>query len=123
MNASVAVIINPVSGTGGRPDVGRRRAELAADLLGARGLASQILLTERPGHARELARALVAQSVKTVIAWGGDGTVNEVGSALAFTSAALAIVPSGSGNGLARELRIPLKAPQALAVAVDGRER
>ena len=123
MDAAVAVIINPVSGTGGRPDAARRRAELAANVLAARGLPSPILVTERPGHARELASALVAQRVATVIAWGGDGTVNEVGSALAFTPAALAIVPSGSGNGLARELRIPLTPRDALAIALDGRDR
>ncbi len=120
---SVAVVINPISGTGGRPDVGRRRAELAAALLEARGILSHVVLTERPGHARELTRALLAQGVGTVVAWGGDGTVNEVASALAFGAIPLAIVPSGSGNGLARELRIPFDPSAALAVALDGRVR
>ena len=119
----VAVIINPISGTGGRLHVARDRAELAASLITGRGYESQIFITERPGHGRELASAALAQGASLVVAWGGDGTVNEVGSALAFRDAALAIVPSGSGNGLARELRIPFDPVSAIDVALRGRER
>jgi len=119
----VAVIINPISGTGGRLHVARDRAELAASLIAGRGYESQIFITERPGHGRELASAALAQGASLVLAWGGDGTVNEVGSALAFRDAALAIVPSGSGNGLARELRIPFDPVSAIDVALRGRER
>ena len=121
---TVAVIINPIAGTGGRPDVARDRAERAASLLSARGLdgqAAQILVTERSGHAQELAVALLAQGITTVVAWGGDGTVNEVASALAFRDATLAVVPSGSGNGLARELQIPMNPERAFEVALEGR--
>jgi len=120
---SIAVIINPISGTGGRIDVGRARAAHAADLIASRGGdRSLVFLTERPGHARELAVAAIAHGVDTVVAWGGDGTMNEVGSALAFTGTALAMVPSGSGNGLARDLRIPFDPAAALDVARSGRE-
>ena len=100
----VAVIINPISGTGGRIEVARERAEHAAALIAARGLEAEVFMTERSGHARELAAAALDRGVRTVVAWGGDGTVNEVASALAFRDATLAIIPSGSGNGLAREL-------------------
>jgi YegS/Rv2252/BmrU family lipid kinase len=123
MSTSIAVIINPISGTGGRPDAARRRAELAARLLEQRGLAGELFVTECAGHARELAVAAVARGVGLVMAWGGDGTVNEVGSALAFTGAALAIIPSGSGNGLARELAIPLDPARAIDAALAGRNR
>jgi len=80
-------------------------------------------VTERPGHARELAAAARRRGVMTFVAWGGDGTVNEVGSALVGSDAALAIVPSGSGNGLARELNLPLDPAAAFDVALDGRSR
>ena len=119
----VAIIINPVSGTGGRPDVARERASLAASVLRARGLAVEPRFTERSGHGRELAASMLADGVSLVIAWGGDGTMNEIASALAFRHATLAVIPSGSGNGLARELRIPMDARAALAVALDGHDR
>ena len=99
----------------------RARAEQAAALIAARGLDAQVFMTERVGHARELAQAALARGVATVFAWGGDGTVNEVASALAFREATLGIVPSGSGNGLACELRIPLDPARAFAAALDGR--
>jgi YegS/Rv2252/BmrU family lipid kinase len=120
---TIAVIINPISGTGGRLDVARARAERAASLLAARGVVPDVFLTERPGHARDLALAALERGASTIVAWGGDGTVNEVGSALAFRGAALAVVPSGSGNGLARELRVPFDPARAIALAVDGRDR
>jgi YegS/Rv2252/BmrU family lipid kinase len=67
---------------------------------------------------------MLAQGVPLVIAWGGDGTLNEVASVLAFQPAAtIAVIPSGSGNGLARELRIPLDPRAAFDVAFDGRDR
>jgi YegS/Rv2252/BmrU family lipid kinase len=120
---SVGVIINPISGTGGRPGVARGRADLAASLIAARGAEPRVFITERPGHARELAHMLVARRTGVIAAWGGDGTVNEVASTLAFTGVPLAILPSGSGNGLARELRIPLAPHAAVDVALDGRDR
>ncbi|HEY7189835.1 MAG TPA: diacylglycerol kinase family protein [Vicinamibacterales bacterium] len=119
----VAVIINPISGTGRRPDEGRRRAELAASLLDARGLDAEIFVTERARHAHDLAKAAIDRGVSMCIAWGGDGTINEVASALAFSPVALAVVPSGSGNGLARELAIPLQPGGAFDVALNGRDQ
>jgi len=102
--------------------VARQRAERAAALIAARGLDAEVFMTERPGHARELALAALDRGVRTVVAWGGDGTVNEVASALAFRDATLAIVPSGSGNGLARELLIPLQPEGGFEAAFGGRE-
>jgi diacylglycerol kinase (ATP) len=119
---AVTVIINPISGTHGRPGRAEAASRLAASLVAARGLDARVLLSEYVGHARELARAAVVSGSTRVLAWGGDGTVNEVASALVFGHARLGIIPSGSGNGLARELRIPLDPARAFAVALDGRE-
>jgi diacylglycerol kinase (ATP) len=119
----VAVIINPISGTGGRPEIARGRAELAASIAEARGIDAEILVTERPGHARELAAGALARGASLVAAWGGDGTANEVASILAFTDTSFAVIPSGSGNGLGRELGIPLDPREAFHVALDGVDR
>jgi diacylglycerol kinase (ATP) len=116
----VTVIINAISGTGSA-DAVRDRVVLARAALAARQVDAEVFVTERAGHARELGRACVERGSSLVFAWGGDGTVNEIGSTLAFREAALAIVPSGSGNGLARELRIPFDPAAAFAVAFDGR--
>jgi YegS/Rv2252/BmrU family lipid kinase len=118
-----AIIINPIAGTGGRREVARARADRAASIVADRRLDAEILMSERPGHARDLARGALARGATLVMAWGGDGTVNEVASVLAFTGATFAIIPSGSGNGLARELAIPLTADEAIGVALDGVDR
>jgi diacylglycerol kinase (ATP) len=76
----------------------------------------EIVFTEFAGHATELAREGAKAGFRIVAAVGGDGTVNEVARGLLGTRAALAIIPKGSGNGLARHLKVPLKIPQALAV-------
>lgn len=115
----VSIIINPVSG-GGTLARAQRYAQLATAQLTARGEPGQVLLTERRGHGFELAQAAANRGDRLVIAWGGDGTVNEIASALANTATAVGIVPSGSGNGLARELGVPLAADAALAFALSG---
>jgi diacylglycerol kinase family enzyme len=110
---SIAVIINPISG-GARPDAAERRAAVASRLLASCAEEGEIFVTERKGHARELAAAAVGRGARLIVAWGGDGTVNEVGSAIASGLAALGIVPSGSGNGLARDLGVSRRPEDAL---------
>lgn len=119
----VVVIINPISGAGRRRDLARLRAEQAAALVEQRQLDAEVFVTERPGHARELAQAARRRGATLFVAWGGDGTVNEVGSALIESEASLAIVPTGSGNGLARELGISLDPAAAFQTMFEGRSR
>ncbi len=102
---------------------GDKRRAFAEDALAKRGTGGTVRVTEGPGHAHELARAAVAARVPLVCAWGGDGTVNEVASALAGSGTALGVVPAGSGNGLARELGIPWDPAAALGIALGRRER
>jgi YegS/Rv2252/BmrU family lipid kinase len=119
----VAVIINPISGTGGRPEIARQRIELAGAILNAQGGETSLFVTEYAGHARQLARAALESEASLVIAWGGDGTVNEVASELTFRDVALGIIPSGSGNGLSRELGLPFAPAAAFRIALHGRDR
>src|SRR5262245_44829740 len=116
---SVAIIINPLSG-GATAAEGRRRAELATSVLANHGERGDVFLTDRRGHARDLATAAVRRGTRLVIAWGGDGTVNEVGSALVGGDTPLGIVAAGSGNGLARELGIARRPARAIADALSG---
>jgi diacylglycerol kinase (ATP) len=113
----IAIIVNPIAG-GVRHDAARRRAETASALLASSREEGEVFVTERKGHARELAAGAVARGARLVVAWGGDGTVNEVASALAFGSTSLAIVPSGSGNGLARDLGIGWRPERAMMNAL-----
>ncbi len=119
----VAIILNPVAGVPGPPERARRRAELAMDLLASAGADAEVLVTEHAGHARALAAAAVARGAHVVVAWGGDGTVNEVASALVRGSASLAIIPAGSGNGLARMLGMPSSAAAAIRRVLHGTDR
>ena len=116
-----AIVVNPISGAG--RDQARPRAEYAVSLAARCGIDAEVFVTERAGHARQLARAARDRGIGLVVAWGGDGTVNEVGSALAFGDARMAIVPAGSGNGLARELGVPADPEAAFQAGFEGRER
>jgi diacylglycerol kinase (ATP) len=119
----IAAIVNPISGAGADPAVAARRVEMLRAEAERRGLAIDIHLTERGGHARELAESARTRGARLVVAWGGDGTINEVGSALLGSDIPLGIVPAGSGNGLAAVLAVPRRPLEAIAVALDGAER
>ncbi len=105
--AAYTFIINPAAGSGHAVDVEtmlKARSERA-------GLDAVFLRTEHPGHATELARAAAAAG-GTVVSVGGDGTNLEVAAGLTGTSAALGIIPAGTGNDLIKTLGIP-KDPEA----------
>lgn len=116
------VVINPIAGAGRTRTVGAC-AELAKSVLGAHGYDADVHITTAPEDARKFAADAVASGSDLVVAWGGDGTVNGVASAAAGTNTTLAIVPGGSGNGLARDLSIPLDAAAALKIAATGAVR
>ena len=118
----IAIIVNPISG-GSRRRRAPDRAAIATDCLSASRRAGEVFVTERKGHARELAAAAVARGADLVVAWGGDGTVNEVATSLIFGQTPLGIVPSGSGNGLARALKIPADPVRAIHHALSSAPR
>ena len=94
-------IINPKSGAGGLLD------ELKTAIKNSFPRAD-IILTQRAGHAKELAAKAALENFGQVIVAGGDGTINEAAQGLANTQTALGVIPLGSGSGLARELGAPL---------------
>jgi YegS/Rv2252/BmrU family lipid kinase len=119
---SVAVIVNPTAG-GRRSLAPDERARLAEQALSRHRVVGRVELTRAAGQGTELARRAVVDGCELVIAWGGDGTINEVASELVGTGIPLGIVRAGSGNGLARELGIPTQPDQALDIALTGRVR
>lgn len=115
----VCVIINPVSGTGGKQSVPEKIASafdpLKYDVI--------IRFTGYAGHATEITKSAVEKGYKYVIAAGGDGTVNEIARALVGTPCVLGIIPLGSGNGLARDLNISMTIDKSIETITKGVER
>lgn len=103
-------IVNPISGGKKQP------ADWWKPLISAYFPQAEILFTQYAAHATELATRAVQNGCERVFVAGGDGTINEVARVLVSTPVVLGILPKGSGNGLARELKIPLQFEKALAV-------
>lgn len=96
---------------------------MAERALIAAGVACDIQLTERSGHAAELAAGLMkppAESYDAVFTLGGDGTVMEVAGALAGTGIPVGVLAGGTGNLLARALGIPLDIRVAVSELLHG---
>ena len=77
--------------------------------------------TQYAKHGTELARAAAQKGVWAVVAVGGDGSVNDIVTGLSGTDTALAIIPKGSGNGMARTMKIPLDTFAAMKVINEGK--
>lgn len=108
------------------PHSGRNRKnpylyDRAVDFIARHRLDGTIVTTERPRHATELARQAVADGCELVVAIGGDGTMNEVASALVGAPAIFGLIPCGSGNGLGRHLGIPGPGHGAFQALLNGR--
>lgn len=112
-STTTLLIINPKAGT----DSKRGIEEMVTTRLGFR---PEVAYTSGRGSAHILASEAAARGVTTVIAAGGDGTINETAGALLNTSTALGIIPCGSGNGLARHLNIPMDPAGAVDVIASG---
>ena len=97
------VIANPASGL---KDTHATLQQVESFLL-KNGLSHEIKLTKRPGHSTKMATKRKNRSDIVFVCVGGDGSVNEIAKAIIYEEAAMAIIPVGSGNGLARHLGIP----------------
>jgi diacylglycerol kinase (ATP) len=102
-------VINPVAGGKTKDHV----PQLIQQHLNKEAVEPTIVFTEEAGHAHWLAKE-ASKTYNSIVAVGGDGTVNEVASAVVGSKAALGILPFGSGNGLARFLSIPMDTAKAI---------
>jgi len=103
----------------------RRPAQLEAlcDHLRNQDIEVELIPTTGPGHATQIAARAAKDGFNEVIVSGGDGTINEVLQGMIGTKARLALLPQGTGNVLARELKIPLRQREAIEVIARGRTR
>jgi YegS/Rv2252/BmrU family lipid kinase len=109
------VIANPAARRG------KRLAERARRSLAGRSVECDVVFTNAPGHAAELALEH-APHYDAVFALGGDGTVMEVAGALAGTDTRVGVLAGGTGNLMARALGIPLSVRRAVDKLLDGGE-
>jgi lipid kinase, YegS/Rv2252/BmrU family len=109
-------IINPISGTQNKDSL----VKLFDEIMDKKRFSWEVIYTERAGHAVDIAAQAAKENIDIVVAVGGDGTINEIARSLVHTDTALAILPLGSGNGLARHLQIPLDIKKALEVINEG---
>ena len=107
---NILFIVNPISGVGKQKLVEK---EVAAH-LDMNKFSYQITYTERAHHAYDIALKASQDGNDIVAIVGGDGSVNECAKALVNTNTKMAIIPTGSGNGLARQLNIPCDVHKAI---------
>jgi YegS/Rv2252/BmrU family lipid kinase len=113
-----ALLVNPVS-AGGKALEALPAVQAELDRLGA---PHRAITTRSSEHAADEA-ARAAQQGETVAALSGDGMLRPLAAALKNSAAALAIIPCGRGNDLARVLGVPTDPAEAARVAATGAER
>lgn len=110
----ITVLVNPTAG-GSSPD---RVGEIAA-AFDALGVTPRMVTLQRGDDVAALARD-AARASEVVVAAGGDGTVNTVAGALLGTSASLGVLPAGTLNHFARDLKLPTDLAEAARRVVEG---
>lgn len=112
LKLNILFIINPISG-------GRDKLKIPALIdanLDRLKFNANFAFTEYIGHASEIAEEAANKNFDVIVAVGGDGTINEVASKVMQQNKILGVLPFGSGNGLARFLKIPMNTVRAIKV-------
>jgi YegS/Rv2252/BmrU family lipid kinase len=112
----IIFVVNPISGTQGKKAI----LKWIDERIDRSIYDYSIVRTEYAGHASIIAKEAARDGIDIVVAIGGDGTINEIGRSLVHTNTALGIIPCGSGNGLARHLRIPMEPKAAIEIINQG---
>jgi YegS/Rv2252/BmrU family lipid kinase len=113
---AVEVIINAGSGTSSKEEAGEQLAELFRQS----GIEARILLANSGESLVELARRTVHGDAATIVAGGGDGTINAVASTLIDTDKTLGVLPLGTLNHFAKDLKIPLDLEGAVRTIITN---
>jgi diacylglycerol kinase (ATP) len=103
-------VINPISGGKDK----KKFQELAGRYLDKEKFDARYTFTEHVGHANKISIEAIAANIDIIVSVGGDGTMNEVASAVEGSGKQMGIIPYGSGNGLARALNIPMDPKKAV---------
>lgn len=114
--SNILFIINPISG-------GKDKLKIPALIdahLDRAKFNPNFSFTEYVGHASEIAEEAANKNFDVIVAVGGDGTINEVAAKVMQYNKVLGIIPFGSGNGLARFMKIPLKPVYAIKLINEG---
>lgn len=110
--SNILFIINPISG-------GKNKLKIPALIdahLDRSKFSPNFSFTEYVGHASEIAEEAANKNFDIIVAVGGDGTINEIATKVMQQNKVLGIIPFGSGNGLARFLKIPMNTVAAIKV-------
>src|SRR6185436_13369416 len=116
-STTTKVIVNTASGPGDQEALSQRLSEV----FNANGLSVDVSLARSGAQVSELARAAVAGNWSTIVAGGGDGTINTVASAVVDTGRVLGILPLGTLNHFARDLKLPKDLAEAARTIASGR--
>lgn len=114
MKSLIVIIANPAA-----KKASLKKIEYASAFFKRKGFNTEVMLTEKNGHATQLAKEAILKKPYLIIAAGGDGTINEVVNGIALSDIPLSILPLGTTNVLAKELAIPEDINAALESAVS----
>ena len=115
MKEKILFIVNPISGHHDKS----KFPSIVDELIDKDKYDYTITLTEYGGHAAELTKKAIEDEYDIIVAVGGDGTINEVATNMIGARQTFAIVPYGSGNGLARHLHLPLKPKKVITEVIN----